>query len=83
MRFPVPLGADNNVVDWDVNQLDKESDESHDGEADSCSHCDLLELLSVRLRATFDQTNGILGKLPQGLDVLSNLIHFGLRTVWI
>ena len=35
MRFPVPLGANNNVVDWDVNQLDKESDESHDGEADS------------------------------------------------
>ena len=35
IRFPVPLGADNNVVDWDVNQLDKESDESHDGEADS------------------------------------------------
>ena len=34
----------NNVVDRDVNELDKKSNESHDGKANSCGHGNLLEL---------------------------------------
>jgi hypothetical protein len=45
----------NDVVDWDMDELDKESDESHDGEADGGGDGDLLELLPVRLGAPFDQ----------------------------
>ena len=38
------LRADDDVVDGDVDQLDEEPDEAHDGEADGCGHSDLLEL---------------------------------------
>ena len=32
------------VVDWDVNQLDEKPNEAHDGKPDSCGHGNLLEL---------------------------------------
>lgn len=37
------LRSDNNVVDWNVYQLDKETDEAHNAEADSGCDCNLLE----------------------------------------
>ena len=45
----------NDIVDGDVNELDKESDKSHDGEADSGGNGNLLELLSVRLGTSLNQ----------------------------
>ena len=38
------LYSDNDVVDWDVNQFDEKSDETHDSKADSCGDRNLLEL---------------------------------------
>ena len=38
------LRADDDVVDGDVDQLDEEPDEAHDGEADGGGDRDLLEL---------------------------------------
>lgn len=35
------LGADNDVVDGNVDQLDEEADEAHDGEPDCCGDRDL------------------------------------------
>jgi len=58
-----------------VDKLYEEADEAHDCEADGRSHCDLLELLPVRLRAALDETDGVLGELPPGLNESHNLIH--------
>lgn len=33
----------NDVIDWDMDQLDKESNKTHDSESNSCGHCNLLE----------------------------------------
>jgi hypothetical protein len=38
------LCADDDVVDGDVDELDEEADEAHNGEADGCGDGDLLEL---------------------------------------
>lgn len=40
----VPIYLHNDIVDWDVNQLDKEANKSHDGKANCCRHGNLLEL---------------------------------------
>lgn len=37
------LWSDNDVVDGNVYQFDKETDEAHDAESDSGGDCDLLE----------------------------------------
>lgn len=39
----IKLGSDNNVVDWNVYQLDEETDEAHDAEANCGRNCNLLE----------------------------------------
>jgi len=36
------LRADNDVVDGDVDELDEEADEAHDGKADRRCQCDFL-----------------------------------------
>lgn len=36
--------TDNYVVDWDVDEFDKESDEAHDGKANGCRKCNFLVL---------------------------------------
>ena len=38
----------NNIVDWNVNQFDEESDESHNGESNSCCHGDFLEFWKTK-----------------------------------
>ena len=37
------LDSNNDVVDWDVDQFDKEADETHDGETNCCGNGNLLE----------------------------------------
>ena len=69
------LYSANDVVDWDVNQFDKKSDEAHDSKTDACGDSNLLELFSVWLCAPLDQPDGVLAELPHGLDVLGDLIH--------
>lgn len=36
------LSSDDDVIDWDVDEFDEESDESHDSKSDCCGHSDLL-----------------------------------------
>lgn len=47
----------NDVVDRDVDQLNKKSNETHDRESDCSRNCDLLKLFSIRFRAAFHQSN--------------------------
>ena len=62
------LIANQDVVDGDVNQLDKETDESHNEKANAGGLGNGGELLSVGLGAFLDQMNRILGELLQGFD---------------
>lgn len=71
----IRLGADNDVVDRNVDELDEESDKAHYAEADRGGNGNLLKLASVRLRAALHQTNGVLGEQAAGLAELDNLIH--------
>lgn len=48
------LVANNNVVDWYVDQFYEESNEAHDAESNSCSNSDFLELTTIRLCASFN-----------------------------
>ncbi len=58
-----------------MDQLHKEPDEAHDGEADGGRDRNLLELFSVRLCEAFHQSDGVLAEVPHGLDVVCDLIH--------
>jgi len=58
-----------------VDELDEESNEAHYREADGGGNSNLLELFSVWLCAPFDQSDGVLAKLLEGLDCCYNLIH--------
>lgn len=42
------LGSYNNVVDWNVYQLDEETDEAHDAEANCGCNCNLLEFCNKK-----------------------------------
>ena len=73
------LCSDNDIVDGDVDELDEESDESHQREANGCGDGDLLELLPVGLGASLDQSDGVLAELFEGLELSGDLVHdFGL-----
>lgn len=48
------LVSNDDIVDRYVNELDEESNESHDAEADGCGDSDLLELATVRLGASLN-----------------------------
>merc|ERR1719167_681010 len=64
-----------NIVDGDVDELDKEADEAHDTKANGSGDGNLGELLPVRLGAPLDQPDRVLGKLLQRLGGCNNLIH--------
>jgi hypothetical protein len=51
-----------------VNQLDKETNETHDEKANSNSPSDSGELFAVGLGALLDQMHRVLGKLPERLN---------------
>jgi len=61
------LTSDNDVVDGDMDQLDEESNESHDAEPDSCCHGDLSKLFPVRFSTSFDQSAAVLSELLGGV----------------
>merc|ERR1719167_17679 len=64
-----------NIVDGDVDELDKEADEAHDTKANSSCNGNLGELLPVRLGAPLHQPDRVLGKLLQGFSCSGDLIH--------
>lgn len=69
------LRAHNDVVDWNVDKLDEESNETHDAESNCCGHCNFLELFPIWLCASFDKPDGVLGELLGRFNRLLNLIH--------
>jgi len=66
LPFIYKLNSDDDVVDGDVDQLDKESDESHDGETNDCGKSNFLEFLSVGLCAFGHKTGTVLSELDKG-----------------
>ena len=70
------LCANKDVVDGDVDELDKVSDKAHDEEADGCSDNDLLVFLLVGLGATTDHTDTVLRKLLQRSNNCVYCLHF-------
>jgi hypothetical protein len=56
-----------NIVNGDMNQLDKEADEAHDKEPNPHCLANLHEFLAVRFGALFDQMHGIASKFLQWL----------------
>ena len=64
------LGSDNDVVDGDVDELDEESDETHQGEPNGCGNGYLLELFPARISVS---TSMFIEKLM--LPHLSGLVH--------
>ena len=69
------LCSDNDVVDGDVDELDKEPNEAHEAKPDGRGDGDLLELLPVGLGASLDKSDGVLAELFEGLELGSNLVH--------
>lgn len=51
-----------------MDQFDKEPNESHDQKSNPGSTCNLGEFLAVGLGAFFDEVDGVLGELAEGLD---------------
>lgn len=77
------LRADNNVVDRDVYQLDEETDEAHDAEANSGGNSDFLELLAIGLGAALDQADWILGEKASRFSEFNNFVHGGGYRVYL
>lgn len=79
LSLPLPLKAslraDNDVVDGNVYQLDEETNESHDAEANGSGNSDLLELLAVGLGAALDQADGVLGEEASRFSEFNNFVH--------
>lgn len=76
------LWTDNDIVDWNVDEFDEETDEAHDAESNSGSNSNLLEFTAIWFCAPFHQTNGIFGEQTAGLTEANKLIHF-FDTMWI
>jgi len=51
------LAANNDIVNRDVNKLDKKSNEAHDSKSNGSSYGNLLELLPIRFGASLHQAN--------------------------
>lgn len=56
----VSLVGQKDVVDWDVDELDKEADEAHNGEANPDGAADAQELFLSRLRAAIHELGAFL-----------------------
>eukprot|EP00043_Microstomoeca_roanoka_P005062 m.53368 g.53368 ORF g.53368 m.53368 type:complete len:120 (+) comp12794_c0_seq1:322-681(+) len=69
------LGGHNDVVDGDVNELDKETKESQNGQTkDGCEGCDLV-FCSVGALAVVEEDDAALSEVAQRSQQLLDLIH--------
>ena len=67
------LVSNKDVIDWDVNKLDKKSNKSHDQKSNTSSSGNSSEFLPIGLGALLDKVYGVLGKLAKWLD--ENLVE--------
>merc|ERR1719377_147639 len=66
--------TDDDVVDGDEDNLHEVADEAHHREAKRARRRNLLELLRIRLRATSDQSPGVLREVVEAHDDHANWI---------
>lgn len=64
-----------------MNQLDEESDETHDGESDRRCDSNLLVLFPIGLSTSLHQSNRVFSELAAGLNECLELIHYRLELV--
>jgi hypothetical protein len=62
------LIPDENIVDWDMHELDKEPNETHEEEPNTNGLGNLHEFLTIWLGTFLDQMHGITSKLFQWLQ---------------
>lgn len=66
------------IVDWNVDELDKEADKAHDEEAKGGRLGDSHKLLHVWLLASLDELRALAGiLLRQGRQILELVTHAG------
>ena len=65
--FPLRLGAHNDVVNWDVDELHEKTDESHNEKTDAGGRGDSGKFLSIRLGAFAEKVVAIFSKKLQVL----------------
>jgi hypothetical protein len=66
--FAFSLASHQNVVDRNMNKLDKESNKAHNQKSDSRRPSNQGKFLAVRFGALFDQMDRVLGKLLEWLN---------------
>lgn len=71
----------NDVIDRNMDQFNKETNESHDGKTNSCSKGNFLKFFSIRLRTSFNESHGIFGELFAWLESIGNLVHFRIDSM--
>ena len=62
-----------------MNELNKKSDESHNGESDCSGYDNLLIFPFIWFGASLDKTDGIFCELTSGFNKEIDLIHDGMR----
>jgi hypothetical protein len=67
------LVSNKDVIDRDVNKLDKKSNKSHDQKSNSSSPGNSSEFFTIGLGTFLDKVDGVLGKLTERLD--ENLVE--------
>ena len=69
------LRAYNDIIDWDVNQFDEETNETHYAESNSGGYRNLLEFLAIGFCATFYKSNRVLGENSTRFAEFYNFVH--------
>lgn len=67
--------SNNNVVDGNKDELDEEPHKSHHDEANSGTKSHLSKFFTIRLVATLDKANAVLGEIPQWIEDVVQGIH--------
>lgn len=67
------LVSNKDVINWNMNKLDKKSNESHNQKANTSSSGNGSEFFTIGLGAFLDKVDGVLGELTEGLD--KNLVE--------
>lgn len=60
--------SDNNVVNWNKNQLHKKPDESHHNKSDSRAERNLREFFAIWFVTSLDEANTVFRELSQWIE---------------
>lgn len=82
-NISLKLISNQNIIDWDMHQLDEKANKSHDQKSDPGCTSNLCELLTVGLGAFFDEVDRVLGELTERLDEDLVETFFFCHDLWI